>query len=233
MSTAARARAGARARRAGRPAPPASRPRSARRASSLSPCSDAERERDAEQALDHALVDLAREVDARLEQARAALLVGGDADARGERRRLPDRPHRAALVVVQLERLAAAVGEDHAQPAPAGRHGRARERGELGEVRVARRHPASRSSETCTTRSWESASLGDRRLLEAAVRRPRAAPPRARGCPPAPRAGGPRRRAAGRRASSTPGGRAPRRGGRRSRGRRVAGARRARRSARR
>ena len=118
---------------------------------------------------------------------------------------------------VSSKRLAAAVGEDHAEPAPAGRHRRAGERGELGEARVARRAPTPRAvARPATTRSSSQRRLGDRRLLEAAVDVRRAARRRARGCPPAPRAGAPRRRASARRASSTPAGRAPRRAGRRT-----------------
>ena len=128
-----------------------------------------ERQRDAEQALHHALVDLAGEVDPGLEQPRAALLVGRDAHARGERRRLADRPHGAALVVVQLERLAAAVREDHAEPAAAGRHGGARERGQLGEVGVAGRHPALEVIGHLHHPVLGEGHLGDRRLLEAPV----------------------------------------------------------------
>ena len=76
-----------------------------RRASSLSAVLRAEHERDAEQPLHHALVQLAREVDARLEQPRAALLARGDPDARRERGGLAERPQVVALGSVSSKRL--------------------------------------------------------------------------------------------------------------------------------
>jgi hypothetical protein len=77
----------------------------------------AEHQRDSEQPLDHPLVQLARQVDARREQAGAALLAGRDPHARRERRGLAERPQVVALGVRELEAGAAAVGEDHAEPA--------------------------------------------------------------------------------------------------------------------
>ena len=128
-----------------------------------------EREGDAEQPLHHALVDLARQVDARLEQSRLPLGVGGDPDAGRQRGGLAEGPHRLPLVVGELELLAPAVGEDHSQGAPAGGHGGARERGELVEVRVARRHPLLQALGDLHHAVLRQRHLRDRRLLEAAV----------------------------------------------------------------
>ena len=177
----------------------------------------AEHERDAEQPLHHALVQLAGEVDARLEQARAALLARRDADARRQRGGLAERPHRVALVVGELEAGAAAVGEDHAEPAAAGGHRRAGERLDAAEARVALGHPALEVAGDLHDAVLREGHLGDRRLLERPVDLREQARARARGCPPAPRAGGRRRRAAARRAPSRPRGSTPRRGGRRTR----------------
>jgi hypothetical protein len=87
-------------------------------------------------------VQLAGEVDARLEKPRAALLAGGDANARRQRGGFAERPHRVALLVGELEAGAVAVGEDHAEPAAASRHRHAGEGLHPAEARVALGHPA-------------------------------------------------------------------------------------------
>ena len=129
----------------------------------------AEHQRDAEQPLHHALVELARQVDARLEQAGSALLARRDAHARGERRGLAERPHGVTLVVGELEAGAAAVGEDHAEPAAAGRHRHAGERRHAAEVRVALGHPALEVARDLHHAVLGERDLRDRRLLERAV----------------------------------------------------------------
>ena len=60
-----------------------------------------ERHRDPEQPLDHALVDLAGQVDPLLELARPLALGGHHARHRGERRRLAERPQQVPLGIVQ------------------------------------------------------------------------------------------------------------------------------------
>jgi len=85
-------------------------------------------ERDSEEPLDDAFVDLAREVDALLELARLLLLAGGDAGHRGERGGLAQDPQEVALGVAHRLGGAAAVGEDHPDPAPASAHRRADDR---------------------------------------------------------------------------------------------------------
>ena len=129
----------------------------------------AEHQRDAEQPLHHALVQLARQVDARLKQAGSALLARRDAHARGERRGLAERPHGVALLVGELEAGAAAVAEDHAEPAAAGRHRHAGERLHAAEARVALRHPALQVAGHLHHAVLGESHLRDRRLLERAV----------------------------------------------------------------
>ena len=73
----------------------------------------AERERDPEQALEHALVDLAREVEPLAERASALLLAGHVARGRHQRGGLAERPQQVALAVGELESPAAAIGADH------------------------------------------------------------------------------------------------------------------------
>ena len=98
----------------------------------------AEHERHPEQPLHHTVVHLTGEVDPlRRAAASARARPWPCARWRPARRSCPASTSCAARVG-QVERPAAAVGEDHAQPAPAGRHRRAGERGEPGELRVAR-----------------------------------------------------------------------------------------------
>ena len=78
-----------------------------------------ERERDAEQALDDALVDLAGEVDALLERDGALVLARRRARHRRQRRHLAEDPQHLALGGGQRRAVAAAVAEDRAEPAPA------------------------------------------------------------------------------------------------------------------
>ena len=96
----------------------------------------AERQRHPEQALQHALVDLAREVEPLAEPARALLLAGGVARGGDERRGLAERPQQVALAVGELEPAAAAVGADHAVGAAAGAQRRAHERRDPEQLRV-------------------------------------------------------------------------------------------------
>ena len=99
----------------------------------------AEHERHAEQPVHHALVHLARELDALVEAPRALLLASGDARARREGGELAERPHGVALVVGELEAAASAVGEDHPEPAVGSGQRRAGEGGDLEGALVARR----------------------------------------------------------------------------------------------
>ena len=95
-----------------------------------------EHERDAEEPLHDAVVDVAREVDALLELARALGLVGRDPRARRERERLAERPQQVAPAVVQRGVLGQRLGQDHAGRAPARGHRDVDERvlaDELGE----------------------------------------------------------------------------------------------------
>ena len=118
-----------------------------------------ERHRDAEQALDHALVDLAREVDPLLELARGLGLGGDDPRHRGQRRRLAERPQQVALGVVERRLGQQPVGEDHADRAPGGApSARRRAAPARGTAPRTRREPGRATSPTIsTTRSSRSA----------------------------------------------------------------------------
>ena len=158
----------------------------------------AEREDEAEQALHHAIVDLAGQLDPLVQLAGSLVLAGRALDARRERREAPQGQHRLALLLAQLEPPAAAVGEDHSEPAPARRDRAAGQRRDPGEA--ARSGPAtrrSRSSEASTTRSSASARWAIGRLLERPLHVPRAAPCRHRGSRRGARRGSPSRRAGG------------------------------------
>ena len=99
----------------------------------------AEDEDEAEQALDHALVDLADKVDPLRQAPRGLALDRRLLDARRQRRELAERPHRLALVGGQLELAAAAVGEDDAEPPSPGGDGGAGDGRDPGEACIARR----------------------------------------------------------------------------------------------
>ena len=75
-----------------------------------------ERERDAEQTLDDALVQLARQVDPRLELCCTLVLARRGSRHRGQGGHLPEDPENLTLGVGELRLVAAAVGEDHAHP---------------------------------------------------------------------------------------------------------------------
>ena len=123
----------------------------------------------AEQPLDHALVDLAREVDALLQLLGELLVARRDPRVRGERRDLADRPQQVALAVGQ-RRVARAVGEDHAGPAPAGGDRRAHEQPVAQQRAVALGQLERRGSRaTSSTRSSTSACARDRRGLDGEV----------------------------------------------------------------
>jgi hypothetical protein len=114
-------------------------------------------------------VQLAREVDPGLQQPRAALLARRYADARGEGGGLAERPQVVPLGVCQLEASAAAVREDHAQPAPGSRHWHAAERLDAADPRVALRHPARQVAGHFDHAVLGQRHLGDRGLLERPV----------------------------------------------------------------
>ena len=97
------------------------------------------------------------------------MLVRGDANARRERRRLAERPHGVALGVGQIEADPAAVGEHDAEPAPARRDRRARERLDPGDVGVALGYPAAEVAGHRDHAVLGERDLRDRGLLERAV----------------------------------------------------------------
>ena len=126
-----------------------------------------ERERDAEEALHDALVDLAREVDALLERDRALVLAGRGARHRRERRHLAEDPEHLALGRGERRSLAAAVAEDRAHPASARRHRRDRRPCAPRAARRSRREACrSRSSALSSTRSCSSASRASAARLQ-------------------------------------------------------------------
>ena len=100
----------------------------------------AERQRHAEQALQDALVDLAREVEALAEPPRALLLARDVARRRDQRGGLAERPQQMALAVGELEPPAAAVGADHPVGVAARAQRRAHERRDPEQLRVLGRH---------------------------------------------------------------------------------------------
>ena len=215
--------------RAGRPAPRAGRPSAAcissaqrARSSSLEAALGAEHERDAEQPLDHSLVDLAREVDpGRSRRARSCWLVAIRALA-ASAAVLPSVHIVCRSVSVSVKCAAAAVGEDHAEPAPAGRRRRAGER--RRPRRSARSAPGtslSRCSDDLDDAILAKRALRDRRLLERPVdlvQQPRLDAVAADGHHELAHVVVEEQPA---RAPSTSAGRAPRRGGRRTRGPRM------------
>ncbi len=172
-----------------------------------------EHELDAEQALDHRLVHLAREVHPLLQLAGLGLLVGRQAREGGERGGLAERPQQVALGVAQRRAVRAAVGEDHAEPAAGGGHRRADERRLADQVAELGRHALGRRAGDL-----------DHAVLDAASRarpgRSRPSPGRRRrrraGCRTRPRRGrgGARRRSGRSRRGPCPrAGRSPRTGG--------------------
>ena len=102
-----------------------------------------ERHRDAEQALDDALVDLAREVDALLELAGLLELGGDDPRHRRERRGLAERPQQAAVGVVQRRARASA-----------GRRGSRRRRGRPRPSARTPAAPARRRARANSSGTW-------------------------------------------------------------------------------
>jgi hypothetical protein len=99
-----------------------------------------ERQRDSEQALHDALVDLPREVDALLQLA-ALLVVGGDlAGDGGHRDGLAERPQQVSLVLVHLRQVGLALGEHHPDVAPGGGHRRAEDAHALQQLAHGGRH---------------------------------------------------------------------------------------------
>ena len=87
-----------------------------------------QRQRDAEQALHDAVVDVAGEVDALLEGARPLLLERRDPRAGGERRDLAQRPQPVGGVVGERGVPGAALREDHADHPARRAHGHADQR---------------------------------------------------------------------------------------------------------
>ncbi len=99
-----------------------------------------ERERDPEQALHDALVDLAREVDPLLQLA-ALLVVRGDlAGDRCHRDRLTERPQQMSLVVVHLRQARFALGHHNTDVATRGGHRRADDAHAREQLAHVRRH---------------------------------------------------------------------------------------------
>jgi hypothetical protein len=68
------------------------------------------------------------------------VLVGGQPRVRGERGDLAQSPQRLALAVAQRRAARSAIGQDHPEPAPGGRHRRADERRLAQQVAVLLRH---------------------------------------------------------------------------------------------
>ena len=77
----------------------------------------AEGQEEAEEPLDHPLVDLPDQVDPLREPPGRLALDRRLLNARGQCREAPEREHRLSLVPGQLEPAAPTVGEDHAEPA--------------------------------------------------------------------------------------------------------------------
>ena len=173
-------------------------------------------ERHAEQALDDAVVDVAREVDA-VGRARGRARPGASRCGRRRRARrsCPTVQCDLELVGVGLELLGAPVGEQHAVPVAAGRHGGAQHGPQLEQVDVLAREPR-----VAAVRLDDEDGVGLQRPLRdrAPCRRARCRTARAacRGCRRRGRPGGRRRRRT----------RAPGRRGRACRSRRRAGPRR-------
>ena len=91
------------------------------------------RHRDAEQALDHALVDLACQIDPLLELARGLRLGCDDPRDRRQRRRLSQRPQQVPVGVAELGRGHQAIGEHHSDRPSGGGHRRAHKAHRLRE----------------------------------------------------------------------------------------------------
>ena len=81
-----------------------------------------ERERDAEQPLDDALVHGAGEINALLELQSLLVLAGGNPRHRGQRSGLAERPQQLALSLLQRRRAPIAVADDHADPTTSRNH---------------------------------------------------------------------------------------------------------------
>ena len=89
--------------------------------------------RDAEQPLNHALVDLAGQVDSVLELVGLLRLRGDDPRHGRQRRGLPQRPQQVDLGVVERWRREQTIGQDHADSPPRRHHRSAHEPHGLGE----------------------------------------------------------------------------------------------------
>jgi hypothetical protein len=94
-----------------------------------------QRQRDAEQALHDAVVDVAREVDALLELARALAVVRRDPRRRRERERLAEHPQQLPARLVDRRRAGGRLGEDDADPAARGDDRHVHERVVADELR--------------------------------------------------------------------------------------------------
>ena len=161
-----------------------------------------EHERDPEQPLHDALVDLAREVDPLLQLA-ALLVVGGHlAGDGGHGDRLAERPQQVALVVVHRRRAGFALGQHDADVAAGGGHGRAHDAHALEQL--AHVGGTLKSSAPSTSRTRSSISARRATGTESIVTNRSAKPPaRCRGRRRRARAGGCCRSGRARRASST------------------------------
>ena len=176
-----------------------------------------ERERHAEEALDRAVVDVTRHVDALLELAGALRLARRDARHGRQRGGLAERPQQVALVVPDRRRVGRAVADDDPDPATRRDH---RRDDELAVLARGARTRAGRRRSRASRRRRPPAARGGRRRAPRRSRRAR----RTRRC----RCPRRRRRAPGgarRRSGRSPRGRSrsacrsPRTGRRRSRGR--------------
>ena len=93
-----------------------------------------QRHRDAEQPLDHALVDLPRQIDPLLELHRLLGLGRDDPRHRRQRRRLAQRPEQVLLGVIKRRCRHQPVGEDHADRAAGRGHRHAEQAYRLLEI---------------------------------------------------------------------------------------------------
>ena len=186
-------RAGAAARGAGRAAPACSSTVTRSRASARQLGVARHDEQDAEQPLDDALVDLAREVDALLQLARALALERRVARGLGQRGRLAERPQQVALAVG--ERRGAGAGRrgsrrSSARPPRAGSRRASSRRAGRGSARAPRAATASASISITrsSTSAWRAIGADSTVTWESAKRSGRSRRRRPRG-----RAGAPRR----------------------------------------
>ena len=134
----------------------------------------ADREGDAEEALDRVLVQVAGQLDPFGEAALAFALLGRVLDAGGQRGQPAEGHHRLPLAVVERIVLAFAVGEDHPEPAPRGADRRAGQVGALRQLGVAGGHVLGQVAVAAVHADLDhpvllQRDLGDRRLVDRAA----------------------------------------------------------------